>query len=613
MDLAFVIAYNVPSTGSVLFSFTNANLNTMAYKSTASQSPTSGTTGHYSFSSSAFGTCSVLSATITCNGLSSSIASGTYTLTTLPLLSGTYASVIITTADQNGNTIELSSEYRVNYTTTAVLLTSMSLKFATDYSGSYSANTGSSVIGYLSLISQVIIPSGTTISLYLPITSSTNSELLLGTINTLKANMLQSSTTVNSYSTNLGSLVNLTSPTVSNNLVSFIVPSNTSVSNNIYFYFTNNTQGTLPGLLLPYVSSNTMTKYEAIISFFVSSVEYVYSVPFTILSSTINGVGTLLCTDTSFAGIPLTVSFTPSLAFQTTKGVLYVEIQFSNGYASDLGSGLNTGDSYPVNTTLKGISFNLGLSSVVLSGLTSLNTSLYSFVMPVGAMTGSLSGNIRAYYTSLNVQYEVMKSAILTTGTITSSFFTGSSTAASFVDGAASNPLALSSFELRIQPFLSSGSSNSGTFGVVLPAGFNISSASVYLTSSPTVTAQVLYTFLSPTFAFAFPSIYFSLSSSVSLSTTSPQISITGILASQAASTSYVKFLQANSAGAACTNAGMSTNPSITTSPLSFVFAYFLPTSIQALSPNSLLANVTATLKLPTTIPSSAVIKLNLS
>lgn len=615
MSLVFAIGLSVPSAGSIVFQFTNAVLNTVAWSSTASQSTNSGNMGFYSISPSISGTCTVSSTSVACSGFTSAVSTGTYTLTTYSILSSTYSSVVVATSDDSSHSIEQSNPYNVAYSSTAVLATTMSLKFATANTGSYSAYSGSSVIGYLAIKMPVIIPSGTTLNLILPISGSTNSELQIGSTSSFKANYLVSSSLINGYSSNLGSLQSVTpDPTVSSNSIKFKLNSDLTPSNYVFVYFTSDASSSLPGLNLPFVSSNTMTFYEVILSVTPYTTEYVYSAPFTIISNSLGAVSTLLCTDQSFAGIPLTVSFTPSFSF-TTKASLYVSVEITSGYASDLGSGLSVGSSYPAYTSIIGVSFALGSSSVIMSGLSQLSTTSYQFTFPVGSLSGTLSGNVRAYYVVSSVQYEVMRSSISATGTSISSQFTSSSTIATYYNGIATTPAVQSTFDLQVTPLVASGSYSTGYLGVILPTGYNISSPSVSLTSNSGIKATILYSFTLAPPSFNFPSVYFQLSNSFSLSSSTPSFTIAGITAPSGSSGSdYVRFVQSSSTlGTSCTNVGMSSNPSITLSALPFKNTAFQPNVVASLGPTSLTANVTASLTTPVTISSASIIKFYLA
>lgn len=603
MDLTFTLAYSVPVTGSITFTFAGADINSISYKSDASQTTSSSYPGYYYFSPSIPGSCSVTSSILYCDEFTSEIASGIYILTVLPLLSGTFASVIVTTSDVSGYSIELSTTVKNTYSTTASLASSMSLKFSTSNTGVFSAYSGSSVIGYFLLDMSVDIPVSTVLTLKMPLNSGSNSEILLGTESTFHANALITTSTVTGYSGLLGSLELLTDPVVSSNTLTITLPEVLS-ADKIYIYFTSNDDSTEPGLTLPTASSNTLTRYEIIASLTVTT-EYVYSTPLTIISTefTLPSVE-FLCQYSYIPGMPVIVSYTPSATFSTTLGNLYISIEFSTGYTSSLGSGLDNGDSYPVVTDLEGVTFALGDKKIIMSGLTSLEISASLFTTILGAATvTSPIGRIRAYFLMNSVEYEVMKSSFILDGSGTApSFFTAASVASTYVNSIQTDPFIIEEFVLKATLKVSS-TYTTGYIGIIFPTGFTISSPTVFLTSSTSTTATVPYFFSSPSNTFAFPGIFFALSAAISISTSSSEVSITGVTTSQGASTSDIMFLHAPSASGACLNYEVSTNPTITTVAASFTANTFTPSALSILGPSSLLTTVSASLTMPNAIP----------
>ena len=616
IDLSFTLAQPVPLSGSISFSFTGANINSISYKSDSSQTTSSSYAGYYYFTPSVAGSFTVTSSTLLCTGLTAAVSAGTYVFTSLPLLSGTAASVTITTADAAGNSIQLSAIFTTTFSTAASLLTGSSLKFALDSTGSFSAFSGTSVIGYYMLKCPVNIPANSLLTIGLPIVSGTGTEVALGTTSTFKANSLISTTALTGYSALLGSLAALSDPAVITNSITVSLPAVAS-GNYIYIYFTADAAALTPGLVLPTAGSNLLTYYEVRSSLTISSVEYVYSTPVTIIPRTFSASSVaLLCNDYTIAGMPLAVSFTPAATFSTSLGTLYLALVLSTGYATDLGSGLAAGSLYPGSTSISSVYFVLGASEVIMIGLTGLSTSASSFAVPLGASTtSSPTGYLLAYFveSSSSVNYEVMKSSFtITGGSATNSYFTSSSVASTYVSSVAASPQILQNFNLAITPLVSS-TYTTGYFGVFLPAGVNITTASVYLTTSTSTLATVLYSFNSPSNSFAFPSVFFDVSASVPISASTSSITISGLTAAEGASTSSLRFLLAPSANAACTNYAMLTEPSITTTALSFSATSFLPATVTALGPTSLLTNVTASLTMPTNIPSTGVIQLTIS
>lgn len=607
MVLSFTLSCSIPTTGTILFTFTGLDLTTTSWKKDATQSPSSGTTGYYSLSTSISSTCTKTSASLSCTSFESILPTGTYTLTLYPKFTSATSTVVIETSN-GGYSIERSASFSKSLSAIGTILSYGHLKFSVDNTGTYSAATGSDVIGYFCIKSPVNLPINTEITLNLPYSSSAG-DMKITAGSTIKANMYKSSTQIDNYNGNI--LTSLQDPTVSDGKIVLSLAVDTQIADYIYIYLTSDTAGTLPILTLPYASSDMATYYEYTVSITIETTEYLYAGPLTILtSSPVSLTKELLCV-ASFEGLPYEISFMSPYDFQPTSGSLYISINFG-GFDDDLGSGLSEGDSYPLDTDMTEVSLTLGKSKVILQGLLSLDsTTTYSLKFPIGPKSSSESASLNVYFITSNVEHLVLYSDLGLSLSSTTTYFT-SATSSTYVNSVAASPKPLESFNLQIQPKTSS-TVNTGYLGVIFPAGVTFSSPSVYKTDSTSTKANILYSFSSENYDFAFPGIFYELDANFYLSSSTPSVTISGVVAPLGGFTGDVYFVAVDTKGDDCNFLKLSENPTITFSPYSFTLSEFTPTSISARGPNSILTNVTAKLTMPMFIPSSSVIIFTLN
>ncbi|OMJ82676.1 hypothetical protein SteCoe_16546 [Stentor coeruleus] len=609
MVLSFTLSCSIPTTGTLSFTFTGLDLAFTSWKKDASQLPSSGTTSYYSLSTSISSECTITQTSLSCASFTSIMPSGTYTLTIYPKFTSSTSSVVIETSD-GGYSIERSAAYSKSLSAVGTMLTYGHLKFSVDNTGTYSAATGSDVIGYFCIKSPVSIPLSTEITLNLPYSLGAG-DMKITAESTIKGNMLKSSTQIDHYYDE--TLTSLQNPTASEGKIVISLAADTQIADYIYIYLTSDDIGTLPAFTLPYASSDISTNYEYTVSITVDSKEYIYAGPLTILvSSVVSITKELLCT-TSFEGLPYEISFMSPYNFQPSSGSLYISIDFE-GFDDDLGSGLNIGDTYPLDTDLTGVVLTLGTGNVIMQGLVSLDsTTTYNLKFPIGPKISSVSAKINVYFITSNVEHLVLSSDLGLSMLSSITHFL-SATVATYVNSVSATPKPLETFSLEIQP-KSSNTVNTGYLGVIFPAGVTFSSPSVYKSGSPSTTTNVLYSFGSSDNNFAFPGIFYELNSDFYVSSSSTTAIISGIVAPLGGFTGdvYVYFVAAGTKGSSCNYLKLSINPTITFSPYTFTESEFTPSSISARGPNSILTNVTSKLTMPINIPSSSIIVFTLN
>lgn len=597
--LTFTIALEIPTDGYLIFTFTDADLEALAWESDSSQSTSSGTKGFYSLDSSIEADCNLPSETILSCTTTSAVSPGDYTLTIFPSFSSTSAEVVISTTDEDSNSIQVSDSYYLNYSS-SVILTSGKVSFSVDNTGTYTANAYTSVIMYFSIVSPVDLNVGDTIKLTMPFG---NTDTSFSTSGTLKANTLIRSSTVNSYASQ--SLTQNNDPVISGKVITVTMCEDAVAGKNIYIYFSSDNGGTSPVITLPKIQSNIETLYEFSVSITKSNVEYVFAGPITIFGKEFtSATGALLCSS-SVAGVPFEVSLEPSYDFSYKAGV-YIAVEFT-GYSEDLGSGLEFGDAYPVDTSLTGVTFTLRKNMIRIDGLTSIDsTKSYAFSFPIGAgSTSSYSATAKVFYLVSDVEYVIMSSDLNYDLNALGSKHFSDINAETYLDSSQITPKVLSEFSLKFQLTYTTTYST-GYIGVILPTGFTFNSPSVSLYSSSSITATILYYYSSSDFGLS--SIYFALDSNFEINSNSDYFRLSGIVAPIGSLTESVKFILTSDDYSECVRVRAASDPEISTDPLSFTTSTFTPTSTKARGPGYILTTVTATLKMPTEIPAGSAI-----
>ena len=605
MVLTFTIDIEIPSNGNLLFTFTNADLAELAWKSTASQSTSSGTKGFCSLDSSIEAECELSSGTILSCTPTSAILQGDYTLTTFPKFSSTSATVVISTSDDKTNSLQVSADYELSYSS-AELLTSAKILFSTSNTGAYSAYSNTNLIMYFSLVSTVDLAVGDSIKLSLPIGGTSTYNTLFGITGSLKANSLIKDSVTNSYA--IETLTQNNDPVVSGTTITVKMVQSAVAGKYIYIYFSSDNGAASPAITLPKVESNTVTLYEFSVSLTVSDTEYVYAGPITVIAKEFTSASGVLLCSSSVAGVPFAVSLKTSYGFTLTTG-LYIAVEFT-GYDEDLSSGLSNGDTYPVDTSLTTVTFVLQSNSVRMNGLTTISASnTFDFTFPIGAgstdSTDSYSATAKVFYLVSGVEHVIMANDLdYDLNTLGTKHFS-EITAETYQDSSQITPKVNSEFSLKFKVKYSSTYS-SGYLGVILPPGFTFNSPSVSLFSSSSTEATILYYYSSGDFNY--PSVYFSLDSNFVINSAGVYFRLSGIVGPLGSLTDEVKFILTPSDNTECVRVDAASLPEITIGPLSFTKTTFTPTSIKASGPGYILSTVTASLTLPIEIPADSAI-----
>ena len=599
LSLSFSLDLIVPSNGTVNFAFSNLDLNELAWLSDKSQSASSGTTGFLYLDSKIDAECEISSDTaITCT-TNSKVSAGTYVLVLLPSLSDDAPTVIVSTTDSDSLSLQVSDEFSLTYST-AIQLTSAIVKFSTDTAGSYTSSSSTSAIVCIKFQSPVDLEADDVVKITLPISAKVNSDTLIGIKTSLKASTIASSEDFDNYGAK--SLVSNENPTLSSKTLSIKLPTSATSSQNVYIYLSSDNSASVAGVNLPYVASNKLTQYEYSISITKDAIEYVYAGPLTISSIEFSSMTAQVLCSSTFAGLPFSVELTPSFTYSSSSA-LYISVEFV-GYGSDLGSGLDIGDQYPVDSDLTSVTFTLQESSIRMQGLKSISSATtYSFAFPLGiADSGNKPATVKIFYISSNIEHVIMSETVPNTLTDLGTKYFTSASAVSVISSATVSPEVLSEFSLKFRLTYST-ESTTGYLGIILPPGFTFSSPSITQFSDSTKVATITYFFSSSDLAF--PSVYFSLNSDFKIPTSSSTFYLlSGIISPIGAlEEEEVQFVLASTTYDECSRANVASNPTLTVTAKAFSTSTFTPSSIKARGPDSLLTEVRAVLKVPVEIP----------
>ena len=623
MDLVVGLEHAVPKTGIITVVFSGIDIYNTVWSSDATQTTSAGSTQFLLVSPYLGGTCATSRVQITCSNFAADLSPGSILFSTLSAFSGSSAKLVsVTTSDSLGNLIDLqynSIIIRFPISISEQVIPYFTLQFASDNAGTYTANTMSSALMYICFKVNVSVPPATTISLSLPLVRSLSKDLYITAGASVKANLLSSATLVTGYNFLIGSLIGLSDPVVSSNNITIslaALATSTTANNYIYIYLTSDAASTSPAFTLPMAATNTATMYESTISFKVGAIGYKASQALTILPSSLGATASLLCTSVSTPGIPLTVTFTPPLSYSLDIGSsLVVELEFDNNYPSDLGSGIS--GTYPAYTNINKVTFTLVVGTVAriqmqgLLGVSDLTT--YTFAIPVGAMAATLNVNIKLYFlTSLrsDVEYQVMLTSVSTPGTpVAAAFGTVVSSTIPSTSVSAGSPLIYSTFSMQVAPYVTAGTYSSGYLGLILGQGFQIEQPTATLSSDTGLISPILYYFSSTNLNFNFPSIYFGLTASIPVSTSTLSISLNTFTAPPKSFTSLPSIVLAPAASGTCTAQGTG-NP-ITISPSTLLTPSFTPSTIEALGPSSLVQTITVSFTISYSISGAIALALN--
>lgn len=429
--------------------------------------------------------------------------------------------------------------------------------------------------------------------------------------------------------------VNATMLTMSNGLpsytagtLSFPNPSNTAIiSAGVYYSATS-------VIWLPRVMNNIMTAYECSIQATdTAGIAVVGVAQFSISGQTSAVTADFYCTNAVVAGMPLKVTFQPQvldLLVSTSTKRYYLELDLPNTpFSSSFhGTGLTTGDAYPMDTNLStGAVMTVSSTAAttlhfahLITGLGNVATtsSPAEIVFPVQAIALSTSFTIKAhtfytlssdtfgirYYTHSGSSSSVSTTtaaATLAAGTVTSG---SDPTTASNLNIVTGTSLGSNAYTFTVK--LGSAISADSYFWVIFPRGFSFSSLRDVLSSNPSASSSfpLKRFFSSPKSNFPFPGVLVkeSFTGTQISSTASTTISIFGLVAplgayTAATSVAWMHSDLTGSTTAACAyrTATLSVNVqagTITTLTVS-------PSTIYAQGPNGVDINHTIQVILP--------------
>ena len=248
----------------------------------------------------------------------------------------------------------------------------------------------------------------------------------------------------------------------------------------------------------------------------ISNVLYTFSSPITILPDSPGVTFDLLCSDSNRPGLPARITGNMNFGYSSIY-YLYISIQFTGTIASDLGSGLTSGEFYPFSVD--------SLSAIPKSATMTLSTSLLTAYFPIGSLpVGSIKGTVSLYYIKKDrndIQYIIFSSA--STRIVSSNVANWQKANPTLSPFPIGTPLTQSSaggYSLTLRPATTAGSTL-GYVGLILPTGFTISSGTI--TDGVNSLSNPLF-FTSSDINFAFPGLFAQETSSLSLSTSADTV-----------------------------------------------------------------------------------------
>ena len=570
MDLSFTPDHLIPASGKFEIEFSGVDLTSKVWKSDEDQSLTSGEDSYFFVDPYVGGSCVVGTAKISCSGFGADInARNTISVSLLVEFLSTSASVQgVTTYLDDEVVIDWSDEYpfSLNYASTVELLSEYTLLFSSSLDTSSTnrvCNTGGGLY-YVVLYFQIPVDltMDSKVNIYLPLSTNEPGEFSINLDNTLTG-VYSAESTLN---TDLTSGTPLVGVSVSSIGIAFSLTATASEYISVALY-KDDGSGSPAQMNLPYIGSNEWTRYESRVELLISDVYYTYSAPFTILPDSPSMSFDLLCTDSGRAGLPARITGNMNFDY-TSLYYLYIDIVFSAGFASDLGSGLSDGEDYPFDTDSvssipKSSKMTLKHGSgptLTISGLSSiLQTNVLRAFFPIGSLTaGTYSVTISLYSLKkdrTDVHFEVFSKTISrTVSSNTKNWQTATSTTTTSQINTNLDTSSESGYDLTLKS-TSSASNTIGYIGIILPKGFTVSDPSV--TDGSSSLSNPL-SFSSPNNKFAFPGILAQETSSLSLSTSSSKtlhflgIKTVGYYTSSSPTSTITPYEGLNSWNSAC-------------------------------------------------------------
>ncbi|CAG9323210.1 unnamed protein product [Blepharisma stoltei] len=242
---------------------------------------------------------------------------------------------------------------------------------------------------------------------------------------------------------------------------------------------------------LPYVSSNLGTFYECYATSTTGSSKEIGSSVYSVLTKDYGGSGIYakpLCKDNNAPGIPLLSVFTAKIMTIDFGSASYVlEIQIANG--GDLGTGLNAGDSIPlqssagssVSATLYSIS---NPTTIRITGLGSIATSTtVSTFLAMGVISGATTFDSTSYLYYTTSSDPSIKNALYMSQITQITSMTSGTTSLTSGSQTSSWGVSISS-SLTITAKAASSTTSNTYIGIGLPVGFTLSSPAISVASA---------------------------------------------------------------------------------------------------------------------------------
>lgn len=635
MTLSFNPSHNIPAGGSVLITYSNANVQNQ-YLGTGSQSISNlgGTAYIYSEPIGAFSSCALTSSTlITCSvNTNTNINQGSpITIYTLTKFTGSNNAgiVSIVTKDSQSNTIDLSNSNlpSVTYLTSSTLLSEPTIFFSNSLNAQTAAqinliggSSGYGIVLNAQLGSTYSISTTQTLNLAGPFSSSSTAVDMALALGGALSGLISTTSTTSAinFSGNTNSfaaqIFKSSLGSQSSNSIQFTPGLALASSSYVNVLLKSGTGTALGQNYLPNFPSNLYTRYETCLYWTAGASNYVYCKPLTFTTNSAIPTLSVLCGTPGILGLTAQLSLTPPFIYTPASGYsLFVKFTIAStdaNFPGDLGSGLQSGSIYPTaglgTNSYATLVYTSAISSpnllITLSG--SLTTASISFTFPFASMTASCTYTPSA---TIYSQKNNMVQFSLSTGTGTAITATGTSVSTATITTSLSPPSVFTTISSYPFSITSPSAALTGIgLSIILPQGWTFTgtpSLTITTTSSGTVTTQpsslTLYTSNDPGFLLTSAHLAAITTGSGSAPQNWVLTNITPLFSKSSSFSVYGSSSGEFSSATDCTIKSMVSLPTATAGKLTIYKAYS-PATSKGLGADTQVLNLSITLTTPT-------------
>ncbi|CAG9310326.1 unnamed protein product [Blepharisma stoltei] len=573
-------------------------------------------------------------------------ASTSISITLLTQLTSSAKVSTIISNDGTANIDTLASAYSWSFSSASSYASMTGFKFyatnVAQYGGTTTVSTNLQVGGKLvnsQYLLWYVVPStawttGATLKVYLPFSTAgvQLAQTYIKSSATYKDAAFTSSTsdtTLSSTATGTASLSSGSPGTITITFSGATIPAAGGTYPYFAFAYGDSADSTTA---LPFVNSNAGTFYECWAKVFTSSTSstafeisnYVFSVYTSQTDSALTAVP--MCTD-KFAGIPIIVNYHAldrDFTFVDSTYHYYLDVEFTGGVGTNLGSGLSDNSAFPVTTTSSSITPTATIKSnkVTISGLGTVSSDgNVVLLLPNGEPTGTIAVTLKFYYVLIGgdptIKYYLYSGSSSTNLNSGAAAGYGSSSVTSPTSYTVGGSADTTTGSVTVSTAASAASGD--WVGVGLPKGFTLSSSG-YGVSLGGISSTA-YTVSSSSSTFTGGFIVGKLASAVALSDSSAStFTISNLVpptttgkSSDEASVSFVVFAASASSTTTCKAAGSVSSASVTLNAGTITSDTCSIDKAYAQGPDSVDSTLTLSFVTVNTIPGGGKISLTLN